>query len=336
MRHWIDRAVPDLCRWRIGTREVVAPPVRGRPDRPGREAAPAIGADVLQHLIDACSAEGALETADHRIGRLRRQRPVAVLAGRSQFKGHCCLRHPPFGQPYKENSQNEAWHKLCTDSSVRAPWVYLKFTLLDNRASAVVTACTCLCDGPATRPYSPHEMGERTHLALGQWSAHHRIGMGPLMKRKLTTILAADVVGYSSLMEADEAGTFELLRACRKQLFEPEISTLVEPILDMPSTYVWNSPHYTLGRAYFVKEDYTRAAGYLKDAPADAATSLPFLAASFAKLGKKDDATPLIAKARMDLPSLSVTLMRQLYPNRDPVVVSRQDEAMRLAGLPEG
>src|SRR5262245_48461788 len=43
------------------------------------------------------------------------------------------------------------------------------------------------------------------------------------MERKLTTILAADVVGYSSLMERDEAGTFSRLREYRKQLFEPEI-----------------------------------------------------------------------------------------------------------------
>ena len=43
------------------------------------------------------------------------------------------------------------------------------------------------------------------------------------MERKLTTILAADVVGYSSLMENDEAGTFDRLRAHRKELFEPEI-----------------------------------------------------------------------------------------------------------------
>lgn len=43
------------------------------------------------------------------------------------------------------------------------------------------------------------------------------------MERKLTTILAADVVGYSTLMEKDEAGTFDRLRAHRKELFEPEI-----------------------------------------------------------------------------------------------------------------
>jgi len=43
------------------------------------------------------------------------------------------------------------------------------------------------------------------------------------MERQLSAILAADVVGYSALMEQDEAGTFERLRAHRKELFEPEI-----------------------------------------------------------------------------------------------------------------
>jgi class 3 adenylate cyclase len=36
------------------------------------------------------------------------------------------------------------------------------------------------------------------------------------MERKLATIMAADVVGYGRLMEQDEAGTFERLRAHRK------------------------------------------------------------------------------------------------------------------------
>ena len=44
------------------------------------------------------------------------------------------------------------------------------------------------------------------------------------MERKLTTILAADVVGYSALMERDEAGTHERLKAGRRDLFEPEIA----------------------------------------------------------------------------------------------------------------
>ena len=42
-----------------------------------------------------------------------------------------------------------------------------------------------------------------------------------LMQRKLTAILSADVVGYSGLMEADEAGTLERLKANRKRIFDP-------------------------------------------------------------------------------------------------------------------
>ena len=42
-------------------------------------------------------------------------------------------------------------------------------------------------------------------------------------QRHLAAILAADVVGYSRLMEQDEAETFERLRAHRVELFEPEI-----------------------------------------------------------------------------------------------------------------
>jgi TolB-like protein/Flp pilus assembly protein TadD len=44
------------------------------------------------------------------------------------------------------------------------------------------------------------------------------------MERHLAAILAADVAGYSRLMERDEADTFERLRAHRKELFEPEIA----------------------------------------------------------------------------------------------------------------
>ncbi|KAB2849496.1 MAG: tetratricopeptide repeat protein [Hyphomicrobiaceae bacterium] len=44
------------------------------------------------------------------------------------------------------------------------------------------------------------------------------------MERRLSAILAADVVGYSALMERDEAGTFDRLKVRRKELFEPEIT----------------------------------------------------------------------------------------------------------------
>ena len=42
--------------------------------------------------------------------------------------------------------------------------------------------------------------------------------------RRLAAILAADVVGYSRLMQADEVGTFEALRAHRRELIDPAIA----------------------------------------------------------------------------------------------------------------
>ncbi|MFT3727299.1 MAG: adenylate/guanylate cyclase domain-containing protein [Terricaulis sp.] len=44
------------------------------------------------------------------------------------------------------------------------------------------------------------------------------------MQRKLTVILAADVVGYSALMERDEAGTLARLQENRKAIFDPRIA----------------------------------------------------------------------------------------------------------------
>ena len=43
----------------------------------------------------------------------------------------------------------------------------------------------------------------------------------PRAERRLAAILAADVVGYSRLMERDEAGTLARLKAHRKELVEP-------------------------------------------------------------------------------------------------------------------
>ena len=48
------------------------------------------------------------------------------------------------------------------------------------------------------------------------------------MERKLAAILAADVVGYSRLMEADEAGTFARLKERRQTVVEPELGSTAD------------------------------------------------------------------------------------------------------------
>ena len=44
------------------------------------------------------------------------------------------------------------------------------------------------------------------------------------MNRKLAAILAADVVGYSRLMGADEAGTLAALKRHRETIFDPAVA----------------------------------------------------------------------------------------------------------------
>src|SRR3954452_3773535 len=44
------------------------------------------------------------------------------------------------------------------------------------------------------------------------------------MERRLTAILAADVVGYSRLMGADEAGTLSALKAVRDEVIDQKIA----------------------------------------------------------------------------------------------------------------
>ena len=44
------------------------------------------------------------------------------------------------------------------------------------------------------------------------------------MERRLAAILAADVVGYTRLMGADETGTLERLKSLRKELVQPKIT----------------------------------------------------------------------------------------------------------------
>lgn len=44
------------------------------------------------------------------------------------------------------------------------------------------------------------------------------------MQRRLAAILAADVVGYSRLMEADEADTLARLKSIRENLIDPKFT----------------------------------------------------------------------------------------------------------------
>jgi hypothetical protein len=86
MLWWINRPMFDLGTRGILAKVVVAFPVLRRPDRSGHEAPAAVRADVLKDVINARSAERALIGADACFKRIGRQRFVAILTGRSEFK----------------------------------------------------------------------------------------------------------------------------------------------------------------------------------------------------------------------------------------------------------
>ena len=44
------------------------------------------------------------------------------------------------------------------------------------------------------------------------------------VRRRLAAILAADVVGYSRMMGADEAGTLARLKGCRERIVDPRFA----------------------------------------------------------------------------------------------------------------
>jgi adenylate cyclase len=79
---------------------------------------------------------------------------------------------------------------------------------------------------PAERRWGPMDSGpRRPYTSATSTSRKQPFGMPEeRVQRRLTTILAADVVGYSRLMERDEAGTMALLRARRQDVLMPLVA----------------------------------------------------------------------------------------------------------------
>jgi len=82
----IDGPVNCLRARRLLADEISVLPVLGWSNRSRTKAAAAVGADVLQNLVDTLGAERTFETTDPSIRRVDGQCLVAVLAGWSQFQ----------------------------------------------------------------------------------------------------------------------------------------------------------------------------------------------------------------------------------------------------------
>ena len=97
----VNRPMFYLRASRIVPQEVVTLPIRRRPNRSRDKSAAAVRTDISQNMFDAAHAERALIRADPRLKRLRRQRLVAMLAGRSEFKqGVLDVKLPTIGNQW--------------------------------------------------------------------------------------------------------------------------------------------------------------------------------------------------------------------------------------------
>src|ERR1700722_4594472 len=73
---------------RLLSRRYARPPFGRGPDRPRRKTAAAVRADIVQPVLDAIGAEGALIAADPRFRRGWRKVLVAIFAVRSKLQRH--------------------------------------------------------------------------------------------------------------------------------------------------------------------------------------------------------------------------------------------------------
>src|SRR5438552_13098966 len=99
------------------------------------------------------------------------------------------------------------------------------FVLNDGHSSAKpVRSEKCTQADIWTAPSSSHPLAPATKCV--DWPRPIQEGDLAIERpnRRLTTILAADAVGYSRLVGTDEEGTLERLRAIRKDLIDPVIA----------------------------------------------------------------------------------------------------------------
>ena len=65
--------------------------------------------------------------------------------------------------------------------------------------------------------------------------------VGERLERRLSAILAADVVGYSRLTGADEEGTHFQLQDHLRSLVDPKVAEHLATLLRTPGTGCWPS-----------------------------------------------------------------------------------------------
>jgi adenylate cyclase len=99
---------------------------------------------------------------------------------------------------------------------------------------------------------------------------------------------------------------------------------------------MFSTPHFRLGMAYFMKGEYETALEHLRREPnLDPLYTLTFLAATYAELGRLDEAKATVGKIRAVNPDATLARIRSIWVFRNEADSERLIDALRKAELPE-
>ena len=139
-------------------------------------------------------------------------------------------------------------------------------------------------------------------------------------------------------LSPNDGATIAVMAELAIQYGEPDvaIAALTRGGISWDASYMFSTPYFRLGMAYFMKGEYETALEQLRREPnLDPLYTLTFLAATYAELGRLDEANATVGKIRAANPSATLVRIRSVWVFRDEADSERLIGALRKAGLPE-
>ena len=102
----------------------------------------------------------------------------------------------------------------------RSPWAGIIMVTAASDTVDRVVGLETGADDYVAKPFDPRELLARVKSVLRRQAAAN----GKTPPRRLAAILVGDVAGYSRLVERDEQGTLDRLRALRRERIDPELA----------------------------------------------------------------------------------------------------------------
>jgi TolB-like protein/class 3 adenylate cyclase len=139
-------------------------------------------------------------------------------------------------------------------------------------------------------------------------------------------------------LSPNDGATIAVMAELAIQYGEPDvaIAALTRGGISWDASYMFSTPDFRLGMAYFMKGEYETALEQLRREPnLDPLYTLTFLAATYAELGRLDEAKATVAKIRAANSDATLARIRSVWVFRNEADSERLIGALRKAGLPE-